>query len=203
MNTTTGFGYYTTVNILGDGSWEVTLDKVNTNDQAAWRYIGRLNLQYFGTIVERGGMTYIQRGVHSVLIGEKGLQNVYPEFDILAIGKVAYTSIVKSITKKSAAKTGGNVVYQGVDKATGAVKYVGITSRDPAIRFAEHAASGTLKGPLRYEVIKGAEGLTRTQARIWEQTLINQYGLGKNGGMLYNQINSIAPKYWWQYGITP
>jgi hypothetical protein len=52
-------------------------------------------------------------------------------------------------------------------------------------------------------VIEGAEGLTRTQARIWEQTLINQYGLGKNGGMLYNQINSIAPKYWWQYGITP
>jgi len=101
----------------------------------------------------------------------------------------------------NATKGGTNVVYRGVDAAS-KTRYVGITNRDPAIRFAEHATSGTLKAPLRYEVIKGAEGLTRTQARVWEQTLINQHGLGRNGGMLYNQINSIAPKYWWQYGIT-
>jgi hypothetical protein len=100
------------------------------------------------------------------------------------------------------AKGGTNVVYQGVDVA-GKVRYVGITAREPAIRFAEHAASGTVRSPLQYNVIKGAESLNRTQARIWEQTLINQYGLGKNGGQLFNSINSIAPKYWWQHSITP
>jgi hypothetical protein len=39
------------------------------------------------------------------------------------------------------------------------------------------------------------------QPRERGQTLINQYGLQKNGGLLLNKINSIAPKNWWQYGI--
>ncbi len=43
--------------------------------------------------------------------------------------------------------------------------------------------------------------MTRTQARILEQKLINKYGLGKKGGQLFNKINSISPKYWEQYGI--
>jgi hypothetical protein len=54
---------------------------------------------------------------------------------------------------------------------------------------------------LDYRVINGATGLSKTGARVWEQTLINQHGLGKNGGQLINSINSIAPKNWWQYGI--
>jgi hypothetical protein len=99
-----------------------------------------------------------------------------------------------------AAKEGQYLVYKGLD-AAGKTRYVGITSREPAIRFAEHAASGTAKAGLTYKPI--ATGLSKIDARIWEQTLINQYGLSKNGGMLYNHINSIAPKYWWQYGINP
>jgi hypothetical protein len=95
---------------------------------------------------------------------------------------------------------GTNVVYQGVDKA-GVVRYVGITERAPALRFAEHLNSGTGKSLLQYRVVDGATGLSRTGARVWEQTLINKYGLQKNGGLLLNRINSIAPKYWWQYGI--
>ncbi len=89
-----------------------------------------------------------------------------------------------------------NVVYRGIDKS-GVVKYVGITKRVPGVRFGEHLNSGTAKSLLRYEVIDGATGLTRTQARVWEQTLINQYGLGN----LLNKRNSISPKYWEQYGI--
>ena len=42
----------------------------------------------------------------------------------------------------------------------------------------------TAKSLLDYRVIDGATGLSKTGARIWEQTLINQYGLGKNGGQL-------------------
>jgi hypothetical protein len=106
-------------------------------------------------------------------------------------------------TATEAAKTGTNVVYQGIDKATNTVKYIGITERAPAIRFAEHAASGTARSALDYSVVPGATNLSRTGARVWEQTLINQYGLGRNGGQLLNLRNSIAPKYWWQYGITP
>lgn len=99
-----------------------------------------------------------------------------------------------------AAKTGTNLVYQGFDKA-GVVRYVGITEREAAVRFGEHLSSGTAKSLLQYRVVDGATGLSRTQARVWEQTLINQYGLQKNGGLLLNKINSIAPKNWWQYGI--
>jgi hypothetical protein len=99
-----------------------------------------------------------------------------------------------------ASKGGTHLVYEGLD-AAGKVRYVGITERDAAIRFGEHLNSGTARSLLDYNVIKGAEGLSKTQARIWEQTLINQYGLQKNGGLLLNKINSIAPKYWWQYDI--
>lgn len=44
-------------------------------------------------------------------------------------------------------------------------------------------------------------GLTKEQARIMEQNLINKYGIIRNGGKLYNKINSISPKYWNKYGI--
>jgi hypothetical protein len=77
-----------------------------------------------------------------------------------------------------------------------------VTSRAPGVRFAEHLNSiGTGKGLLKYRVIDGATGLSRTGASSWEQTLINQYGFQKNGGLLLDRINSIAPQYWLQYGI--
>ncbi|UZT99846.1 hypothetical protein ODZ84_09905 [Chryseobacterium fluminis] len=90
-------------------------------------------------------------------------------------------------------------VYQGLEE--GIVRYVGITSRSPATRFAEHIANGGERSLLRFETIEGASGLTRRQARIMEQNLINQYELQKNGGQLLNKINSIAPKNWWKFGI--
>lgn len=80
------------------------------------------------------------------------------------------------------------------------VKYVGITERTPLVRFAEHLRSiGTGKELLRYRVVPGATNLTRLEARIMEQTLINKYKIGN----LLNVRNSIAPKYWFQYGIKP
>ena len=79
---------------------------------------------------------------------------------------------------------------------------MGITARDPALRFAEHLrAVGTGRDVLRYGVFDGARGLSKAQARFLEQVLINQYGMQRNGGALLNKINSISPKYWWQYGI--
>ena len=92
-------------------------------------------------------------------------------------------------------------VYQGLDPNTGEVKYVGITKRDPEVRWKEHQNSDSPRAGLFYKKVDNATGLTKIQARIIEQQLINRYGLMKNGGQLYNKINSISPKYWDKYGI--
>lgn len=101
--------------------------------------------------------------------------------------------------KDSAVKdaSGPYSVYQGIDPNTNEVKYVGITKRSPEVRWAEHYSSGTERANLRFNVV--SSGLTRMDARIQEQTLINQYGLEN----LYNKINSISPYYWEHYGIKP
>jgi hypothetical protein len=115
----------------------------------------------------------------------------------LAGGEVAGNFLIDNAGTRSFQ----NVVYQGID-SQGIVRYVGITEREAGERFAEHLASlGTGKELLRYEVIEGATNLPRIGARVWEQSLINEYGLMKNGGQLLNKINSIAPKYWWRFGI--
>ena len=46
-----------------------------------------------------------------------------------------------------------------------------------------------------------ATGLSRIQARIIEQKMINTDQLQKNNGQLYNKINSISPRYWNSWGI--
>lgn len=91
-------------------------------------------------------------------------------------------------------------VYYGKNSEE-AVKYVGITKRNPEIRWAEHLASNTKRNTLTYELVQEATGLTKNQARILEQQYINLYGLEKNGGQLLNQINSIAPSRWNSFNI--
>ena len=112
----------------------------------------------------------------------------------------AATNAASPPTANAATQNGTNSVYQGADRA-GNIKYVGITKRAPAVRFAEHLNSGTARSALEYEVVNGASGLSRINARILEQSLINQYGLRGNGGNLLNIRNSIAPQYWNQHGI--
>ena len=134
-------------------------------------------------------------------IGENLVWAGAGEFGGALVGKAAGWA-AKGFSKLfgKSASAGTNFVYNGLD-GSGIVRYVGITERDPAIRFAEHLNSGTARAALRYQLVPGAANLTRTQARVWEQTLINTYGLGKNGGFLLNKTNSISPKYWGQYGI--
>ena len=94
---------------------------------------------------------------------------------------------------------GSYSVYEGIDPLTGEVKYVGITKRDPQVRWDEHLNSGTERATLKYDLVEGATGLSETNAHIWEQNLIKQYKLNN----LYNKVNSIAPKYWPLYNIQP
>ncbi len=116
--------------------------------------------------------------------------------------ETAFTLVTAGIGTggKVVANKGLNVVYQGIDKA-GVIRYVGITSRNAIVRFVEHLSSNTAKSLLRYEVIPGKTNLGRMGARILEQNLINKYGLKKNGGLLLNKINSIAPKDWYKFLI--
>ena len=138
----------------------------------------------------------------TVLLGGKllslGIGKLVGQFASKSGSSIAQAAEASSIGNEAA--VGTHSVYTGVD-ASGTVRYVGITGRDPSVRFLEHLHSGTARATLKFIPVKGAENLTRTQARVWEQTLISQYGMGKNGGQLLNKINSIAPKNWGQYGI--
>ena len=99
-------------------------------------------------------------------------------------------------------------VYVGRD-SEGNIRYIGITNRPVEVRGAEHLRSKTPRATLDFKaleqeniisefgVINGKMG--RNSAAIIEQTLMNRYGLLQQ----YNQINSIAPKYWPKLGITP
>ena len=98
-------------------------------------------------------------------------------------------------------QTGNYTVYRGIDPDTGETKYIGITERDPQIRFNEHYNSNSPRSNLVYYEIEGATNLSKIDARIMEQNYINQYRMIKNGGVLYNQRNSIAEKYWDIYNI--
>ena len=148
-----------------------------------------------------GMITYSPFNVEDVILLGMGLYKMVQSAVSTMItnftNNTAKTS-AQMIADMATTKGGTYSVYQGLD-AAGTVKYVGITSRTPAVRFAEHAASKTARSTLGYEVIQGAEGLTKTQARILEQQLINQNGLGN----LLNLRNSIDPKYWWLYDIKP
>jgi hypothetical protein len=90
--------------------------------------------------------------------------------------------------------------YLGTD-TNGIVQYVGITSRDALVRWAEHGLEDPAKALLNWSAADGAQFATKLEARVWEQTQINFHGLLRNGGTLINKINSIAEKYWQGLGI--
>jgi filamentous hemagglutinin len=81
---------------------------------------------------------------------------------------------------------GRTCVYSCV--VDGETRYVGITD-DIAKRGQAHMRE---KG-ITIDGIDGLQGLSRSDARAVEQTLIEYYGLGKDGGSLINKINSISP----------
>lgn len=97
---------------------------------------------------------------------------------------------------------GNYSVYYGSDE-NHIIRYVGITGREPQIRFSEHLrAWGTGREYLKYHVFSDLTGLTSTKARIFEERFINFYGMQKEGGRLLNQRHSIAPQNWGKFSIT-
>jgi len=139
-----------------------------------------------------GGLT---SGFQSMALGDNfwtGAKPLHRSFMPAASGSQLLEPVVK--TKNH------YCVYFGYD-TEGKVRYVGITGRDPEIRFAEHKRSKSPRASLDFEVVDGYTGLSHLGARIQEQIFINQYGFGKYGGDLLNKRNEIAPKFWSKYGI--
>jgi filamentous hemagglutinin len=82
--------------------------------------------------------------------------------------------------------TANTSVYRFVN-AAGETQYVGITKN-----LEQRAAAHLRQKGIVIDEIPGLSGLSRADARAIEQVLIEFHGLGKNGGMLMNKINSIA-----------
>ena len=83
---------------------------------------------------------------------------------------------------------GANLVYRAVN-STGDVIYVGITKN-----FERRAVAHLAEKGIQIRAIPGLTGLSRFDSRAVEQVLIEEYGLGKDGGTLLNKINSIATR---------
>ena len=122
-----------------------------------------------------------------------------PQMAAVALGTVGVAGVIAALPLDAA---GGTVWvgYLGFN-ADGTVGYVGITSREAAVRWAEHALADPAKAALDWAEADGAQFATKLEARIWEQTQINLNGFLRSGGTLLNRINSIAPKYWEQFGV--
>ena len=113
---------------------------------------------------------------------------------------VATIGTISGYTNAIINGTGTNSVYLGTDNEH-IVRYVGITQRKPQERFSEHLRSKSNRSTLHYKPIQNTGNLSRQQALIIEQTFVNLWKMEKNGGILYNKINPIAPRYWDKYGI--
>lgn len=139
---------------------------------------------------------FVPGGVSAAISAARAVDRVDDIVDAgKALNAVDNAADAAKVVDKTAENAGRYSVSTGKD-ADGNVKYIGITGRDPEVRFNEHINSGTNRATLDYKVSEGKTGLTKAEARRQEQLLINQYGLEKDGGQLYNKINSISPKKW-------
>ena len=80
---------------------------------------------------------------------------------------------------------GNNYVYYSLN-SNGIIDYVWITNN-----FERRSAEWARKGRVIQHYV---DGVDRTSARYVEQAVIDTFGMKKNGGLLDNKINSIAPK---------
>jgi RHS repeat-associated protein len=91
-------------------------------------------------------------------------------------------------TGVAASVEAGTVVYRVL--RNGKVIYVGISKNFAARRAVQYARFG--RDGVQVLPLEGIGVLARLEARGIEQALIELYRLGRNGGTLVNQINSIA-----------
>jgi hypothetical protein len=189
-------GSYTNSSLLAPLGVMTNLDPlIHAGDMApglSMAMFGDPNAPTISGIPDSRGKTEIQ-----TLVAENPLVQ---DAVIGAVTGGALNAIIRRATVATETTEKLHGLYEGLN-AAGEVKYIGRTSQPFASRFAQHAAKGGEKGSLFFRQIEGASGMTLQEARVAEQNLINQYGLQKNGGQLLNKINSIAPKYWSNFGV--
>jgi len=113
-------------------------------------------------------------------------------YGVSAVGGLGFAALsgggglttLGTIGAESEISTGSTAVYQSVN-AAGDVQYVGITNNFIR-RAGEHVTRFAI------DRIPGLSKLSRADAKAVEQVLIEHFQLGKNGGTLLNEINSIA-----------
>jgi len=171
-------------------SGEEDIDSLNNLEQ------GTINIGAGNTIMQRFLMPYI-----------KEFHEIYPNINV-----IVHTVVTEELIKR--AQVGlvdivfthlpndiPNTYSVYVGKNENGIGYVGITKRNPEIRIGEHLRSNSIRNSLSYSTIKGTGNYSSIRAHILEQKIINYYKLQKNGGLLYNKINSLAPKKWPLYQI--
>jgi hypothetical protein len=131
--------------------------------------------------ISRAGAVTDPRGIAS-FYGASALGGLL--FSSALAGGSTLTTLGTIDVGGSTISTGSTVVYTS-SNAAGSVQYAGITG-NLAMRAVQHAARFAIVA------IPGLSKLSRADARAVEQTLIEFYGLAKNGGQLLNKINSIA-----------
>lgn len=175
-------------------------------------FVGSLSISASYISLLSGALSSIISGIGTSMAAIKTAiaSSVVPAICIaaagIAVAGIVYTlNKVKSITSyatstvsstKSRIKSGGvnpkqlnqYTVYVIVRKNTVDVVYVGMTKRYAARKTA-HSKRFTSS---KFTMLPVATGLTKTQARALEQTLISAYGIDT----LVNLINSISPKKW-------
>ncbi len=104
------------------------------------------------------------------------------------------------LPSESKSEKGTYTVYYGYELGTDGKevkRYIGITSRDPIVRYKEHWTSDSPRKFLSYKEFENLTNLTKLEARICEQYFINKYTLKR----LLNKRNEISPKYWENYPL--
>jgi RHS repeat-associated protein len=87
--------------------------------------------------------------------------------------------------------TGGQYkIYVVRDRKTNEVIYVGKTKRDFSVREREHRS---IFGRENWKLERAKTDLSYTEARYWEQKLMDQYGEVE---LLENKIRAVAPRKW-------
>ena len=138
-----------------------------------------LETESFNFVKEEGQKDYLKS---SVLVDYENplIKECYKN---LKLEEMNNLEAIKTATKNL--DEGDHFVYiaKGSD---GIIEYVGITN-DFVRREAEWASKGR-------KILPYIEKLDRNSVRIVEQTVIETFGMAKNGGRLTNKINSISTK---------
>ena len=98
---------------------------------------------------------FVPGGVSAAISAARAVDRVDDIVDAgKALNAVDNAADAAKVVDKTAENAGRYSVYTGKD-ADGNVKYVGITGRDPEVRFNKHINSGTNRATLDYKVSEG------------------------------------------------